>query len=415
MNKNEPKIKERISPRLIGRRPKNKNKKFLKIIFTILVFSFTLSPLITRALPSLDEILKDLQDNKNALNQEKSKATDIQSQLNTINSDLSLTQTKIGSLSQSIGSKEAEIKRLDNEIKVSIERISKNKEDLKKLIQLLYEKGNLTSVEIIASTTSITNFLNQEEYSRSVQEKVNSTIGEIKGLKSQMEGQKANQEAQKKELENQKAVLDQERARQAAQKSVQDTLLAKSKNKQATIQQNIANLTRDANAARSSAFNGGSGGYSNGGGDLVIVNRSPHYYQTNYPGNIGGSTSSIASYGCALTSLAMVATAAGHPISPATVAANRSIFNWDLIRWGDAADFVGLNYLGGTSNTGSIDSYLSQGYFVIAKVYVVSRYYTGTHYVWIVGKSGEKYQVNDPAFGSGGYSFSQVKALQIFR
>lgn len=213
---------------------------FTKLLLAIFLGSVFLSSSRVYALPSLDqqinEIEQRIEENKAAVSQKQSEASDLQSQVKIMDQGIAATQGNINSLSSEISNKEKEIQRLTGEIKANEERILNNKEDLKSLVKLLYEKGNLTTIEVLASTQSITGFLNQEEYNRAIQEKINSTITEIKVLKAQLEQQKKDQESKKLALQSQKDALEKERKNQQYQKSIKDDLLSQTKGEQANYE-----------------------------------------------------------------------------------------------------------------------------------------------------------------------------------
>lgn len=255
---------------------KNKNQKFTKLLLAIFLCAFFISSSRVYALPSLDEQINEIEqrikENKAAASQKKAEASDLQSQVKIMDQGITATQGNINSLSSEISNKEKEIGRLTGEIKANEEKILNNKEDLKNLVKLLYEKGTLTSIEILASTSSITSFLNQEEYNRAIQEKINSTITNIKSLKVQLEQQKKDQEAQKADLQNKKTALEQERKAQLYQKAIKDNLLAETKGDQSRYEKIIKENTaiaaelyeerrKQSKGSNEGGWGGGSGGY----------------------------------------------------------------------------------------------------------------------------------------------------------
>ena len=235
---------------------KNKNQKFTKLLLAIFLCTFFISSSRVYALPSLDEQIREIEqkinENKAAAQQKQSEANDLKSQISLMDKDISATQNNIDSLNKDIANSQKEIDRLVTEIKINEERIIKNKEDLKRLVQLLYEKGSLTSVEILASTRSITDFLNQEEYNRAIEEKINNTVTEVKALKNQLAIQKKDQENKKKQLENKKAELVAREHELSLQKSNKDNLLKQTQGEQAKYQKLVKELETQKKAVESS-------------------------------------------------------------------------------------------------------------------------------------------------------------------
>ena len=212
-------------------------KQLVKFFFSIIIASLVFSPLKIEALSSIDQQIREIEnkikENKATVNQKKAESFDLQSQVSVMNSQISATQSNIDSLNKDISEKEGEIIRLQGEIEANEERVVKNKEDLKKFVQLLYEKGELTTVEVLVSAESITDFLDQEEYSKAIQDRINTTIIDIKDLKAKLEQQKKDQETQRTELQAKKDELEKQRKEQLYQKSLKDSLLAETKGEQA--------------------------------------------------------------------------------------------------------------------------------------------------------------------------------------
>ena len=229
----------------------NKNNS-IKCILAMFIISFIISPFNVYALPSIDQQIKEIEskikENKQTVNDKKAEAANLQSQVSAMSDQINVAQANINSLSHAISDQEKEIGTLKEKIKINEEKITQNKSDLKKLIQLLYEKGNLSAMEILASTSSITNFLNQEEYNRAVQDKINSTIQEIKILKNQLEAQKKEEETKKLNLETQRSVLEKEKKNQQYQKFLKDDLLKQTKGQQAEYEKMLAENNRIAGA-----------------------------------------------------------------------------------------------------------------------------------------------------------------------
>ena len=116
---------------------------------------------------------------------------------------------------------------------------------------------------------------------------------------------------------------------------------------------------------------------------------------------IGLSSSLMKDYGCAITSLSMVFTYHGEKITPGKLA-SQPIFYQDLIVW--PRTWKSLEVQGSTAHGSvswsNVDKQLEKDNPVI--VFVRAAAGKG-HYVVVVGKdkkSGNKYVVHDPLFGS---------------
>ncbi len=240
-----------------------KNTKTNKIILTALMVVFLITPFSSYAVPSLDQQINQidikLRNEKAVLNNAKAETADAKNQLDQVNKELTATQVNISSLSKEISNKELEIK-------ITEEKILKNKETLKELVRLLYEKGQPGTLEMLASTQSLTDLMNAEEYNRALEEKINTTIAENKALKAGLIDQK-------QQLSEKKAKLEEERQRQFAQQAVQKALYNEKYQQQVTVEKQVKISEQEKKRllaqrnAQSRRIGGGTGGYPWANGD----------------------------------------------------------------------------------------------------------------------------------------------------
>ena len=235
-----------------------KNTKTNKILLTALLVVFLITPFSSYAVPSLDQQINQidikLRNEKAALNDAKDEVFDAKTQVNQINQQLAATQANINSLSKEISNKE-------NEIKITEEKILKNKETLKELVRLLYEKGQPGTLEMLASTQSLTDLMNTEEYNRALEERINTTVAENRALKAGLINQK-------QQLSEKKARLEVERQAQLAQQEAKKALLNEKYQQQLAIEKQVKiseqekkNLLAQRAAESRRVSSGGSGGY----------------------------------------------------------------------------------------------------------------------------------------------------------
>lgn len=70
-------------------------------------------------------------------------------------------------------------------------KIQDNRDALGETIANLYVDGQISPIEMLASSNNVSDYLDKQEYRNSVRDELLSTIGEIKELKAQLEAQKA--------------------------------------------------------------------------------------------------------------------------------------------------------------------------------------------------------------------------------
>lgn len=163
---------------------------------------------------------------------------------------------QINSLQAQINANQAKMQTLKVKIAEAEAEIVKQRELLGDNIRAMYLEGDISTLEMLASSKDLSEYLDKAQYRTSVQDKVKTTLDRINELKKQLESQK---------LEVEKILADQ-RAIQSqldAQRSEQARLLALNEGQRASlnnqIQSNsgrIADLRRQQAAANARLFGG---------------------------------------------------------------------------------------------------------------------------------------------------------------
>jgi peptidoglycan hydrolase CwlO-like protein len=209
-------------------------------------------------------------------------------QADTLQTAVASLQAQQDTIQAQINLSQAKYEQLVAQIKETEEKIVKNQDVLGETISNLYVDNSVTPVEMLASSKSIGDFLDQQEYRSSVRDQVESAIKEIKALKKSLEKNKAEVEQVLADQKAQKDVLAQKQGEQAR-------LLAETQGNEAAYQGLIASKSGEisqlraqqaaqaaANSSRASRYgvvpgaSGGSGGYpstwSNAPQDSVVDN-----------------------------------------------------------------------------------------------------------------------------------------------
>lgn len=140
------------------------------------------------ATPSVDE----LKDKKAAAENEVS---DLQTTLNTL-------MTKMNELQNQLISTGEKLIQAEEDLTVAEEKKQKQYEDMKLRIKYMYEEGNGSALEKVASSGSITELLNQVEYAQKVHAYDRNMLHEYEDTVQEVEDIKTGLEEKKTELEN---------------------------------------------------------------------------------------------------------------------------------------------------------------------------------------------------------------------
>jgi len=395
------------------------SKIILLLIFCISIlgiFGQTKADTISDKQAELDSLQSQINQYSSIIAQKQKEAGSLQAQIDAIDASLEKTKLEIQRTQTNIDKNQLEIDDTQAKINDKQKEMDKKKGILRACIQTTYEEGKQSTLEILVSSDSLSDFMDQMEYISVVEDKTKGIYDEVKSIKDQLTKYRKDLENKRQELVKLNNQQDQEKQSLEGQVAAKQNLLAQTEQERASYEGQLADASNKANSVRSAIDLAtgnrdviGRGGRYDGGGNLVITNSSPyHYYQwdSRWGGlTIGSSNSLVRDYGCALTSVAMVATSKGRGRSPGALARYSPAFWGDLIIWGAAGQFCGMGYVG--SGAG-IDNELAMGNPVIVFINI-------GHYVVISGRSGNTYYVDDPYFSGGSYSMSQVQQVVVYR
>ena len=148
----------------------------------------------------INALKKQAADLQNQANNYKAQANDYQTKVSSLNSQVELIQTQIN-LSQ------AKYNKVSQEVDQAKEDLATQKAILDENIRTIYKQGQLNSLEIIASSDNFSDFVNKQEYSQKVKDKVDASLARITSLKAQLEKQQTELAGLLKDQQNQRTQL----------------------------------------------------------------------------------------------------------------------------------------------------------------------------------------------------------------
>lgn len=349
------------------------------------------------------------------INQKKGEIRSLNNEIGILDAQIGKLEVEINITEEEIYQTELEILRLSYGVEQAAEDIITNKTSLGAIIRTINEYDQTSDVEVILSTGTLSDFFNQLAYIESLQSKVQTTVDDLQDLKVKLTENKASEEIKKGELENLKEELTEKQSSVAYQKSSRKSLLNRTKGEENKYQQMLADIEKQKKAIL---------------GDInrLISQKSTElarleaelakppqeywastswFFSQDDPRwaelGIGRTNSSMANYGCAISSVAMVFTYLGNTITPGQLA-KEPIFYYDLIVWPQKWNSIRLTTL--TYRTLAdwfkIDREIGAGYPVIVRIQADGR--DGGHYVVIHHKGADgRYIVHDPLFGANIY------------
>lgn len=171
-------------------------------VFAVVIAAGVLVP-VARA-DVFDEQIKALQ-NSNA--EAGYAVTELQSQANSYQDAISKLQVQISNVQAQIAANQAEQVRIAAEIVAKQAELDRQRQLLGAVVQSMYVDGEMSTIEMLATSDNLSDYVDKEEYRNTVQENIQDSLAKITALQDQLKIQKVqveqlidNQEAQQVQL-----------------------------------------------------------------------------------------------------------------------------------------------------------------------------------------------------------------------
>ena len=212
---------------------------------TLLTVGSSIIPSAVTYADSISSQISQLQQenaaNRNAVAQLQDQAVSYQDAISRLQSQISILQ---GQINDNLA-KQAD---LQARIDASQRELERQKGVLGDNIRVMYVEGQITTIEMLATSKNLSDFVDKEEYRNAVKNKIQATLTQIAKLQNEMNQQKAQVEALLKDQQSQQAQLDASRREQSNlltyNQSQQASYNAKTKANQARINDLIAQQRR---------------------------------------------------------------------------------------------------------------------------------------------------------------------------
>lgn len=197
-----------------------------------------------------DEQIKALK-NKNSVNQRA--LNDLGAQASSYQDEISRLQSQISALQRSIDKNHAEQTLLKTQIVEKQREIDHQRAVLGDVLRSMYVDGDISTIEMLATSNNLSDYVDKEEYRNSVQNQIQDTLAQIALLQKQLQAKKVKVD---KLIDDQKT----QQSQLAADKRRQSSLLAYNQNQQASynsrLKANLAQISKlqAAQAAAQAAY-----------------------------------------------------------------------------------------------------------------------------------------------------------------
>lgn len=248
------------------------------IIFTTFTHGFGIFAASCSSVTDCQQQINNLNNANNSVTQQ---INNLEAQAGSYQASISALQGQINNLQSQISTNEAQQTDLQNQINNAQQEIINQKSILSNDIRTLYESDQITPIEMLATSSSISQYVDQQEAYSAVQNKIQTTLTEITNLEKQLQIQKNQLGLLLKSLNDQETQV-------AQTQSTLNNLLAMNQSQQNSFNQQIQSNKSALNQlyAQQAAIIASSfgGGYHYGGtGGYPYSNASC----LNYNGNCG--------------------------------------------------------------------------------------------------------------------------------
>jgi peptidoglycan hydrolase CwlO-like protein len=196
----------------------NRRPLMNRIILVCLAFVLMVSAPIAYVQSALadqwDNQIRALQEQAN---QYQAQADQLRAHGDTLQQKLDGINAQLAALQAQIATNQAKHDKLQADIAVNQQKLSDSQDVLGEMLANLYVDDKVSSLELIASSKNIGDFVDKQEYRSSVRDQLNKTITEVRKIKKQLEDDK---NAVEKILADLKAQNDQVAAVQAEQQNL---------------------------------------------------------------------------------------------------------------------------------------------------------------------------------------------------
>lgn len=203
--------------------------------YSFSVFCMVMTLLVTVA--GLSFVQADQYDAKiralaNANSTNKDQLSDLGAQASSLSDAIDKLQAQINSKQEQINRHQAEVDKLKVEIHKAEIELNKQRRILGETIKTIYVEGDISTIEMLATSKNLSDFFDKQQYRESVRNKVKETLDTITQLKLDLKTRKEKTE----KLINEQKLLQKELIGQRGEK---DHLLSLNKNEQAALDSEI--------------------------------------------------------------------------------------------------------------------------------------------------------------------------------
>jgi septal ring factor EnvC (AmiA/AmiB activator) len=155
----------------------------------LIVAAFTVPTLVAHA-RTIEEIQQEINQNNADKEAASGESGHLHKKATTVEGQIEELQDQIAGIQVKIDSNVSRQEGLSKKIKAAQKRIAEQKSLLSANIRSMYIEGDITPLEMLASSKNISDFVDKQEYRDRIKENIVQTVDEVEKLKKQLDEQK---------------------------------------------------------------------------------------------------------------------------------------------------------------------------------------------------------------------------------
>jgi peptidoglycan DL-endopeptidase CwlO len=187
---------------------RSKYSRSIRLVVAVMAPLLFISP----AYANLNDRIREAEQNVNAT---KSQLGAKRAEVNSLQGQVAALDAQIANLQAQIGATREQIALTSQKIAVVEAELAAKKKVLGELIKVNYINGHTSTVEVLASSSSLAEFFSQQQYVLAVKDRIDQLISQVNATKKVLDEQKASLAAQQADLETQESLAAQTRHAQA--------------------------------------------------------------------------------------------------------------------------------------------------------------------------------------------------------
>lgn len=239
---------------------------------TFLAILMATAPVLTASADNFDDQINALQQQVSGY---QAQAGQLRAQADNLQAQIGAIDAQKQAIEAQISANEVKKEQLNEKIQETSDKIAQQKDGLGNNLRSMYVENSISPLEMVASSKSISDFIDKQEYRNKIRDAIQESLKEIKDLQAQLTKQRQDVE---NVLANQKAL----QSSLADQESQKNQLLAETQGQEAAYQQltseknsKISDLRAQQRAANARFIGSAGSGPACGGGYPGIYCNAP--------------------------------------------------------------------------------------------------------------------------------------------